>query len=242
MTSEQLQKLRGYYHAFLEHLDMLKDAPENIYTYLEESAATVILEELARLKSEFPAYVLDIDTRKLKTYRDGYTREGMRSLLGSVVGKLKVVIDTSDSSPIIQPREFPFIKDPGLRKIVERDFIELLKTSVSGCWKSVILLSGGIIEAILTDLLLQHADRAKASKSAPKDQKDIRAWGFVYLIKVSEELGLINPGVEKLSHSVRQYRDLVHPSVELRDKLTVAPEEAKIAMEVLLMLHRDLLK
>lgn len=241
MTQEQLRKLRGYYHTFLEHVEVLKDVPENLYNYLEENAAMVILEELSQLKSEFPEYVPAINVTKLKVFRDGYERQGIRNLLGSVIGKLKVAIDTSEASPVIQPREFLFIKDSGLRKIVERDFVELLRASVSECWKSVILLSGGMIEAVLTDLLLQRIDQAKSTKSAPKDPS-IREWGFVHLIKVSEELGLINPGVEKLSHSVRQYRDLVHPSVELREKLNVAPEEAKIAMEVLFMLHRDLSK
>ena len=86
----------------------------------------------------------------------------------------------------------------------------------------------------------KKAAKAKAATKAPKDKANIRDWGFVHLILVAEQLSLIHTGVEKLSHSVRQYRDLVHPSVEIRDKLKVAPEEARIAMEVLMMLHRDL--
>jgi hypothetical protein len=90
---------------------------------------------------------------------------------------------------------------------------------------------------------LKHdLSRATAAKRAPTDKAGVRDWGFVQLILVAEELGLINPGVEKLSHSVREYRNLVHPSMEIRDKLTVAPEEAKIVIEVLIMLHRDLPK
>jgi hypothetical protein len=55
------------------------------------------------------------------------------------------------------------------------------------------------------------------------------------------ELDLVkDEGLQKLSHSVRGYRNLVHPGNELRSKLTVAPEEARIALSVLDMLHREL--
>lgn len=69
---------------------------------------------------------------------------------------------------------------------------------------------------------------------------DIQDWGLVHLIVSSVELKLINPGVDTYSHSVRGYRDLVHPTVEIRSKLKVDLEEARIALEVLNMVHRDL--
>jgi hypothetical protein len=62
----------------------------------------------------------------------------------------------------------------------------------------------------------------------------------VHLILVAVDLRLVTPGVEKLSHSVREYRDLVHPSVQVRTQLKSDKEEARIAIEVLNMLHRDL--
>lgn len=60
------------------------------------------------------------------------------------------------------------------------------------------------------------------------------------MIEVAVKENLINGGVATLSHSVREYRNLIHPGVEVRKGIKVEPEEAKIAMNVLDMLIREL--
>jgi len=85
----------------------------------------------------------------------------------------------------------------------------------------------------------QNKPAAIVSKSAPKES-DISRWGLADLINVAVELELVSVGIEKLSHSIREYRNLVHPGNELRNKLAFDSEEAKIAIEVLNILHRDL--
>ena len=65
--------------------------------------------------------------------------------------------------------------------------------------------------------------------------------GLKTLIDVSVELKLVSAGVEKLSNPVREYRNLIHPGNEIRSGLTFGAEEAKIALEILHMLHRDLI-
>jgi hypothetical protein len=162
------------------------------------------------------------------------------------LGRLEIAAEQSTASPVTQSREFPFVKDGELRKIIERDYQELQQAYVAKCWKSVIILAGGMVEAILTDLLLQHEAKALASSKAPKDKQGkaiaVRECGLVHLILVAVDLKLINPGADKLSHSIREYRDLVHPSVEIKSGLRVDMEEARIAVEVVNMIHRDLMK
>ena len=138
----------------------------------------------------------------------------------------------------IESREFPFVSDSRLRQIVERDYIEIQAAFAAGCWKSVIILSGGAIEAILLDIL-QRDPRAGTASRAPR-KSDPSKWDFSDLIKVSVELGLVSLGVEKLSDPVREYRNLVHPGNEIRSGLKFGKEEATIALEVLHMVHRDL--
>jgi hypothetical protein len=147
--------------------------------------------------------------------------------------------DPAQTVPVVLTREFCFVKDPELRKILERDYQEIQRAYNARCWKSVIIISGGAIEAILTDLLLQNESRAKAVTKAPK-QPDLTRWDLSDLINVSVELGLASHAIEKLSHSVREYRNLVHPGNEIRNKLTFDAEEAKIALEVLHIVHREL--
>jgi len=140
---------------------------------------------------------------------------------------------------VTQTKEFTFVEDPEVRKILERDYIEIQRAFIAHCWKSVILLSGGAIEAILMDLLLQNPSSARRSVNAPKGKSEISRWDLADLINVSVDLGMVSSGVEKLSHSVRDYRNLIHPGNEIRNKITFNAEEAKIALEVLHIVHRD---
>ncbi len=141
-------------------------------------------------------------------------------------------------SPPIDAREFGFIQHKQLRDLIERDYLEIQRAFAAECWKSVIILSGGAIEAILTDVLLQHEAAAQAAASASK-KSAITNWDLADLINVAVELKKIPSGVSKLAHPVREYRNLVHPGNELRNELKFGAEEAKIAFEVLNMLHRD---
>ena len=104
----------------------------------------------------------------------------------------------------------------------------------------MIVLSGSAIEAILTDLLLRDPRKAQAATKAPKHKPDITRWDLADLIHVCVEVGYVSPGVEKLSHAIREYRNLIHPGSEIRHKLIFGVEEAKIAMEILHIIHRDL--
>ena len=47
-------------------------------------------------------------------------------------------------------------------------------------------------------------------------------------------------GIEKLSESVREFRDLVHPGREVRQRLSFGMEEARIALDVVNILRREL--
>lgn len=162
---------------------------------------------------------------------------GADLLLQTIAQLIQRVVGTS---PVTEKREFPFIADSQLRTIVERDYQEIQKAFIAECWKSVIILCGGTFEAILADLLQRDSAKAKAASKAPIQRGDLSRWDLKDLIDVSVELKLVSPGIEKLSHPVREYRNLVHASYEIRNRLTFGLEEARIALEILHMLHRDL--
>ena len=158
-----------------------------------------------------------------------------------VLGRLKVLIEEHLDTPVTEARQFAFINEANIRRIIERDYDEIQRAYISKCWKSVIILCGRTIEAILMDLLISHDTEAKQAKSAP-NKPDISRWDLSELINVAVELKLVTEGVEKLSHSIREYRNLVHPGNEIRNRLRFDAEEARISLEVLNILHRDLSK
>lgn len=206
---------------------------------MDSAALRPLFRELTLLKEEFPDLV-PFDTKKIRL--EAGTKSNIIAVMGMlsmVLGRLQTIVEESTNVPVTEKREFKFVNDSDWRAIIERDYEEIQRAFIAGCWKSVIILCGGSIEAILTDLLLANKTAAVSAKSAPKNT-DITRWDLSELIDVAVELKLVPAGVQKLSHPLREYRNLVHPGNEIRNKLKFGAEEAKIAVEVLHILHRDL--
>jgi len=243
MDSSRLSKLRTFYHSLLEQQRILTediDGGGNI----QRSAILSLLNEFSQLNNEFPELVPLFETAQYEHGEGGklhYNYVGIRTYTAMALGRLKIAIEQPSEIPVTEIRQFAFIEDDNLRNIIERDYDEIQRTYISKCWKSVIILCGSAIEAILTDLLISHQINAKQANSAP-NKLDISRWNLSELINVAVELKLVTEGVEKLSYSIREYRNLVHPGNEIRNNLYFDAEEAKISLEVLHILHRDLSK
>lgn len=233
MNDKQIRRLRQFYQSLKGQQRVLDNA-----THIDVTAARVFATECMQIQQEFPGLLPSFNIREFYNGRF-YELQGIRAYIAIALGRLKGEIDDSSSTPVTEQRDFNFIHDSSLRHILERDFYEIQRAFISQCWKSVIILCGGAIEAILTDLLLANGPQAKTSSKAPS-KPDITRWDLSDLINVSVDLDLVSPGVDKLSHSLREYRNLVHPGNEIRKNLTFDAEEAKIAFEVLNMVYRDL--
>lgn len=168
-----------------------------------------------------------------------YKVAGIRAHIKKNLARVRSQLEVSEDNPALESRDFDFIQDADIKAILERDYKEIQKGVISGSWKSVIILSGGALEAILLDLLQKNSSMALSSDKKPQKQ-DLSEWALNDLIEVGLDTELVEPSVAKLSHSVRDYRNLIHPGNEKRSGLKVEPEEAKIALEVLNILIRDL--
>jgi hypothetical protein len=133
-----------------------------------------------------------------------------------------------------ESREFTFVRDPELRAIVERDYRDLmLRLFPMRSWKSVVILAGSILEALLHDLLTRDQDRiqaAMATNAAPKRPRDKPPagprnllsrdaedqWMLNHYIDVSDKLELLPPGWKpRVTAVLRDFRNYVHPRNEL---------------------------
>jgi hypothetical protein len=137
-------------------------------------------------------------------------------------------------------RSFAFVKDTGLRQIIERDYRELqLKVFPSRAWKSSVVLAGSILEALLYDQLSADPTiraTALSSSKAPRERgivKDLLAgkWKLEKLIDVSVDLSILPKDRAKTFDQIlRDYRNFVHPKKELRAQHPC--EEAEALMSV----------
>jgi hypothetical protein len=244
MTDAELRRLRGYYKSLsaqartLARLDNKK--PEQA---VDMSYISAIKRDIDPLLREFPGIVSPLESRDVFSHDVGngayFRLQSLMLYVDQVVGRLEAELEEDIGSPVTQQREFLYIADKELQALLHRDYQEVQRAFVAQCWKATIVLAGGAMEAILLDRLSLDEASSVSATSAPK-KADLMRWDLSDLIKVAVELKLVNSSVEKLSHSVREYRNLIHPGNELRNKLTVGAEEARIAIEILNLIDREL--
>lgn len=212
-----------------------------------ESIASSLVREYERFmddaNKDLPRTLSPFDKNDFLAWEDEgkgwYESAGIKAHMQRNLGILKTMVDDFSQTPVTEKKSFHFVDDSKLREILERDYQEIQKGIIASNWKSAIILCGGSIEAILLDLLFKNSVKAISSTKAPK-KSDLNKWDLNDLVEVAVEEKMIGSEIAKLSHTVREYRNLIHPGVEVRKDLKVKPEEAKIAVEVLHILIREL--
>ena len=132
-----------------------------------------------------------------------------------------------------QTRSFSFLKDQGLREIIERDYKELvLVLFPGGAWKSTVIMAGSILEAILFDVLASDpAVNAKALGSPVAPKGPMEDWRLENLIKVAADIGVLPAKLATTFDQVlRDYRNFVHPKKEIRSGHPCREGEAQLAI------------
>lgn len=139
-----------------------------------------------------------------------------------------------------EQKNFPFIKDLDLKRIIERDYRELsLVLFPSGAWKSCVVLAGSILEAILCDILTSDSVRkAKAlcSPHAPKKKGggvkniDQGEWTLNELIIVATDIDILpKTRANAIDQVLRDYRNFVHPKKEIKSQHPCEESEALLS-------------
>lgn len=131
------------------------------------------------------------------------------------------------------------------------EVIEQRLNEISNCLKyqaylSVIFLCGSILEGILLDRVSQNPQKSNQAKSVPKDKnnqvKNFQDWTLSNLIDVVYELGEIKYDVSKYSHSLREFRNFIHPRQQIVCKFSPDKHTAIISWKVLQAALADLTK
>lgn len=122
-------------------------------------------------------------------------------------------------------------------------YVELRIDEIKSCLSvksslSVIFLAGSTLEGVLLGLALNNPAMYNQAKSAPKDNassnvKKFSEWTLSNLIDVSYELGFLREDVKKFSHSLRDFRNYIHPYQQMSEKFLPDENTAKICFQVL---------
>lgn len=114
---------------------------------------------------------------------------------------------------------------------------EIKKCLTANAPLSVIFLSGSSLEGILLGLASKYPIKFNQSKSAPKDKagkvKSFHEWTLNNLIDVAYDIGIIKEDVKKFSHTLRDFRNYIHPYEQISSKFNPDEHTAKICWQVL---------
>lgn len=216
---------------------------------------TTITEELAKLAPQDFAPAVQHEFASLRTtIRDQFSQ-------GKIVNAHKAADAAARMSEILdsyagagsggQTRSFAFVTNPDIKAIVERDYKELTQRAFpGGAWKSSVILAGSILEAVIFDVLTKDPAAVHAAMNTPQTpQKNRRAgggpkditlmdrdnqWTLNDFIKVACHLRILPYDDEQAIHLLlREYRNLVHPRLELQMGIAVSKAHAGAAVNML---------
>ncbi len=140
------------------------------------------------------------------------------------VSQMTALLERYGPSAMPASRSFRWLSDADLRRIVERDYVELHSALLpSGAWKSTVIMAGSITEAILFDLLTKDPARLRDAKASPASKDDngnqiaTKDWKLHHLIAIATAINLLPKArAGTFDQVLRDYRNFVHPSKELR--------------------------
>lgn len=102
---------------------------------------------------------------------------------------------------------------------------------------SVIFLSGSSLEGILLGIATKHPKEFNQSKTSPKDKsgkvKPYHEWTLSNFIDTAYEIGILKEDVKKFSHSLRDFRNYIHPYEQVSSRFNPDEHTARISWQVL---------
>jgi hypothetical protein len=130
---------------------------------------------------------------------------------------------------------FDFITNGEFRSSLESDYSELRAALQARAFKSVHVLAGSIIEAVLIDYLI-------AINYQSRSQKDPLKMTLEKLIEACKDEKIISERVSDLSTVIRSYRNLIHPARIVRLNENVDENTATVAQAVVEMVVSEIAK
>lgn len=122
-------------------------------------------------------------------------------------------------------------------EILEQRLKEIERCFAARAYLSVILLAGSTLEGIFLGLAIKHPKHFNISRASPKDVagkvKQFHEWTLSAFIDVGRDLQLIQHDTQKFSHSLRDFRNYIHPFEQLSSGFSPREHTAKICLQVL---------
>jgi hypothetical protein len=156
-------------------------------------------------------------------------KEGMDSAMETTLSSKKIWEEIKKDYGISKRAfgmKFNFVTDQFKRKIIFRDVEHAYILANNGFSKPAVILAGSVIEELLR-LYLNYKD-IKPTKET-----------FDSYIQACEKNGLLKSGINRLSDSVRHFRNIVHLEKEKSSQTTIKKVTAKGAVTSIFTIAND---
>ena len=157
-------------------------------------------------------------------------------------------VESNEGSPA--PNEDEFLKrefqevsieniglDGTVTEILKLRINEIEKCLSADAPLSVIFLAGSTLEGVLLGVALKYPKEFNQTKSSPKDEegkvRQYPDWTLSNFIDVAYEVGLLAEDVKKYSHTLRDFRNYIHPYQQMNSRFNPDKHTAKISWQVL---------
>jgi len=135
--------------------------------------------------------------------------------------------------------------DSSIIEILDSRIVEIKNSIKSKSALSCVILCGSVLEGILLGIASSKAKDFNQCDSSPKNKETqkvlpLNEWTLSNFIDVSHKLGLIGLDVKKYSHSLRDFRNYIHPYQQMYSRFSPDIDTAKISWQVLKAAIADL--
>lgn len=108
---------------------------------------------------------------------------------------------------------------------------------------AVVFLCGSTLEGLLYEVAKRRPADFNRAAAAPKREQRVlplHQWPLSGFLDVARELGILGEDVAKFAHSVREFRNYVHPHQQVKEGFRPRPVTAQMARNVLRAAIEDL--
>lgn len=137
--------------------------------------------------------------------------------------------------------------DISVIEILKERLVEIQQCLKSKSSLSVVLLCGSILEGILLGVAIKNMKDFNQSPLSPKNKDSgkvlpFQDWTLSNLIDVAYSTDFLGLDVRKFSHTLRDFRNYIHPYLQIKSGFSPDMDTAKISWQVLQAAINDLTK
>lgn len=177
--------------------------------------------------------------------------EGMQVRIGPDLLPRLEQIEPNYAPPIVTMNGVSSLDQPNFMALGDGKYAALLEARwreaklcfESGAYMAAIIMIGSVLETVLLVALRRNYRALSERGIEVRDQngavKPLQQWSLGDMIDACHRLGWTSAMTKRFEHVLREYRNLVHPEVQLKNEFDPGSEECRIAALVVSAVTRD---